>query len=159
MKQGIALHINGNIHEVLVSPNQTLLEVLRGKVGLTGTKRGCDLGACGACTVLVDGEAYLSCLMLAVDAVGKNLVTTEGLSHEDEFHFLQKAIEIETDDLVGPFGAKESGEGTQLAPAPAIVKAIYDAFGIDFNELPVTPEHILKALRNKHRKAGSRGNS
>jgi 4-hydroxybenzoyl-CoA reductase alpha subunit len=57
------------------------------------------------------------------------------------------AIDIETDDPVGPFGAKEAGEGTQLSPAPAIVNAIYDAIGVDFMELPVTPEHILKALK------------
>jgi 4-hydroxybenzoyl-CoA reductase subunit alpha len=56
------------------------------------------------------------------------------------------AIDIETDDPVGPFGAKEAGEGTQLSPAPAIVNAIYDAIGVDFMELPVTPEHILEAL-------------
>ncbi len=58
-----------------------------------------------------------------------------------------EALEVETDDPVGPFGAKEAGEGTQLAPAPAIVNAIYDAIGIDFKELPVTPEKILEALR------------
>lgn len=60
-----------------------------------------------------------------------------------------EAIDIETDDPIGPFGAKEAGEGTQLAPAPAIVNAIYDAIGIDFMELPVTPEKILKALKDK----------
>jgi 4-hydroxybenzoyl-CoA reductase subunit alpha len=58
-------------------------------------------------------------------------------------------IEVETIDPLGPFGAKESGEGTQLAPAPAIVNAIYDAIGIDFTDLPVTPEKILKALEGK----------
>jgi 4-hydroxybenzoyl-CoA reductase subunit alpha len=60
-----------------------------------------------------------------------------------------EAIDIETDDPVGPFGAKEAGEGTQLSPAPAIVNAIYDAIGVNFNELPVTPEKILKALEEK----------
>ena len=118
MKQGIALHINGDIHQVLVSPNQTLLDVLRDKIGLTGMKRRCDLGACGACTVLVDGEAYLSRLMLAVDSVGKKIVTTEGLSNEDELRLLQEALEIETDDLEGPFGTEESGEGTCSHPHP-----------------------------------------
>jgi 4-hydroxybenzoyl-CoA reductase alpha subunit len=59
------------------------------------------------------------------------------------------AIDIETDDPIGPFGAKEAGEGTQLSPAPAIVNAIYDAIGVDFMELPVTPEHILEALKLK----------
>jgi aerobic carbon-monoxide dehydrogenase small subunit len=92
MKTAIELHINGNSHEVLVSPNHTLLEVLREKLGLMGTKRGCDLGACGACTVLVDGEAALSCLMLAVDAVGKKITTIEGLSETGELHPLQQAF-------------------------------------------------------------------
>ena len=92
MKQGIALTVNGDMYEVLISPNQTLLEVLRDKLGLMGTKRGCDLGACGSCTVLLDGEAYLSCLMLAVDAVGKEIVTIEGLSEGSELHPLQQSF-------------------------------------------------------------------
>jgi 4-hydroxybenzoyl-CoA reductase subunit alpha len=58
-----------------------------------------------------------------------------------------EAIEVETDDPVGPFGAKEAGEGTQLSPAPAIVNAIYDAIGANFSELPVTPEKVLQALK------------
>ena len=62
-----------------------------------------------------------------------------------------ESIDIETDDPVGPFGAKEAGEGTQLSPAPAIVNAIYDAIGVHFNELPVTPEKILKALEAKNK--------
>ena len=92
MKQGIALKINGDTYEVLVSPNQTLLEVLREKLGLLGTKRGCDLGACGACTVLMDGEAYLSCLVLAVDAVDKEILTIEGLAQGGELHPIQKSF-------------------------------------------------------------------
>ncbi len=60
-----------------------------------------------------------------------------------------ETIEVETEDPLGPFGAKESGEGTQVAPAPAIANAIYDAIGIDFNELPITPEKVLKALKGK----------
>jgi carbon-monoxide dehydrogenase small subunit len=92
MKQGIELNINGDSYEVLVSPNQTLLEVLRDKLGLMGTKRGCDLGACGACAVLVNGEVYLSCLMLAMDAVGKELVTIEGLSEGGDLHPLQRSF-------------------------------------------------------------------
>lgn len=92
MKSAIELHINGDSFEVLVAPNNTLLEVLREKLGLVGTKRGCDLGACGACTVLIDGEAALSCLMLALDAVGKEIVTIEGLSATGELHPLQQAF-------------------------------------------------------------------
>ena len=92
MKTVIELHINGDSYEILVSPNNTLLEVLREKLGMMGTKRGCDLGACGACTVLIDGEAALSCLMLALDAVGKEVTTIEGLSETGELHPLQQAF-------------------------------------------------------------------
>jgi carbon-monoxide dehydrogenase small subunit len=92
MKTAIELHINGDNYEILVSPNNTLLEVLREKLGLMGTKRGCDLGACGACTVLIDGEAALSCLMLSLDAVGKQITTIEGLSETGELHPLQQAF-------------------------------------------------------------------
>jgi len=92
MKQHIELSINGDMYDVLVSPNQTLLEVLRDNLGLTGTKRGCDLGACGACTVLLNGEARLSCLMLATDAVGKDVLTIEGLAEDGELHPLQSAF-------------------------------------------------------------------
>ena len=92
MKQAIVLNINGDTHEVLVSPNNTLLEVLRDKLGLMGTKRGCDLGACGACTVLISGEAYLSCVMLAVDASGKEIMTIEGLAEGGDLHPLQSAF-------------------------------------------------------------------
>jgi carbon-monoxide dehydrogenase small subunit len=98
MKHAIELNINGDTHEVLVSPNNTLLEVLRDKLGLMGTKRGCDLGACGACTVLVNGEAYLSCVMLAVDASGKEILTIEGLAEGGDLHPLQSAF-VETGGL------------------------------------------------------------
>jgi carbon-monoxide dehydrogenase small subunit len=92
VKQAIELKVNGDTYDVLVAPNQTLLEVLREKLGLMGTKRGCDLGACGACTVLLDGEAYLSCVMLALDAVGKEIVTIEGLSGNGDLHPLQASF-------------------------------------------------------------------
>ena len=98
MKKVIELKINGDTYELLVSPQNTLLEVLREKLGLMGTKRGCDLGACGACTVLINGEAYLSCIMLAMDAVGKDILTIEGLSRGGDLHPLQKAF-VETGAL------------------------------------------------------------
>ncbi len=92
MKRAIELNVNGDTHEVLVAPNNTLLEVLRDQMGLMGTKRGCDLGACGACSVLVNGEAYLSCVMLAVDASGKDIMTIEGLAQGGDLHPLQSAF-------------------------------------------------------------------
>jgi carbon-monoxide dehydrogenase small subunit len=92
MKRAIELSINGDTYDVVVSPNNTLLEVLRDKLGLMGTKRGCDLGACGACTVLINGEAYLSCVMLAIDARGKDILTIEGLAEGGELHPLQSSF-------------------------------------------------------------------
>ena len=92
MKEAIELKINGDTHELLVATNHTLLEVLRDQLGLMGTKRGCDLGACGACTVLIDGEAYLSCIMLAMDATGKDIITIEGLAASGDLHPLQSAF-------------------------------------------------------------------
>jgi len=92
MKRIIKLHVNGEEFEVLTEIHKTLLEVLREDLGLTGTKRGCDLGACGACTVLIEGKPYLSCLTLAVDVQGKKIVTIEGLAQDGEPHPLQKAF-------------------------------------------------------------------
>jgi carbon-monoxide dehydrogenase small subunit len=92
MKRILKLHVNGEEFEVLTEIHKTLLEVLREDLGLTGTKRGCDLGTCGACTVLIEGKPYLSCLTLAVDVQGKKIVTIEGLAQEGELHPLQKAF-------------------------------------------------------------------
>ena len=74
------LQVNGDPHEVAFLPHKTLLEVLREELALTGTKHGCELGECGTCTVQVDGTPVLSCLMLAVDSVGKQIRTVEGLA-------------------------------------------------------------------------------
>lgn len=79
MKHHIALTVNGETHELLVGATETLLDVLRDRLGLTGAKRGCGLGACGACAVLADGRPVNSCLVLALEAVGCELVTIEGL--------------------------------------------------------------------------------
>lgn len=92
VKRGLTLNINGDDYDVLAAPNQTLLDVLRDNLGLTGTKKGCDLGACGACTVLMDGQACLSCLVLAVDAVGRQITTIEGLSQSGRLHPLQQSL-------------------------------------------------------------------
>jgi carbon-monoxide dehydrogenase small subunit len=76
----IVLNVNGTDHEMLVDPRETLLEVLREKLFLTGAKDACGTGECGACTVLLDGKAVLACLMLAVEAGGREIVTVEGLA-------------------------------------------------------------------------------
>jgi len=88
----INLKINGEPYEISVRPNMTLLDFLREKVGFTGTKKGCDTGQCGACTVLLDGKPINSCLVLAVDANGRELLTIEGLAKNGQLHPLQEAF-------------------------------------------------------------------
>jgi carbon-monoxide dehydrogenase small subunit len=92
MKQRIELHVNGRTYELFVEPWKTLLEAIRENLGLTGTKCGCDDGNCGACTVLVDGSAIKSCLMLALQARGKKILTIEGLGTAERLHPLQQAF-------------------------------------------------------------------
>lgn len=86
----ITLNVNGNDYPVEVAPYQTLLEVLRDKLGLTEVKTSCGEGECGACTVLADGKPVVSCLMPAVQADGKNITTIAGLSDNGELHPIQK---------------------------------------------------------------------
>lgn len=86
------LTVNGEAREVLFAPYKTLLEVLREELGLTGTKHGCELGECGACAVLVDGEPQLSCLTLALECEGRAVETIEGLARGPELHPLQAAF-------------------------------------------------------------------
>lgn len=81
MKRQIRLRVNGFEYDPFIDPHRTLLDVLREEFGLTGTKKGCDKGACGACTVLIDGKAALSCLTLAVECEGKAITTIEGLAN------------------------------------------------------------------------------
>ena len=84
--------VNGEPHEVAFPPHKTLLEVLREEMGLTGTKRGCELCECGTCTVQVDGTPILSCLLLAIEAAGKQVRTVEGLAEGAELSLLQHAF-------------------------------------------------------------------
>ena len=88
----LRLSVNGQPLECAAHPNKTLLEVLREDLGLTGTKHGCEMGHCGACTVLVDGEPILSCLALAVEAQGQDIRTVEGLAREGRLHPIQQAF-------------------------------------------------------------------
>jgi carbon-monoxide dehydrogenase small subunit len=92
MKQILHLRVNGENREVATEISKTLLEVLREDLGLTGTKHGCELGECGTCTVLMDGEPVLSCLILGVEAEGSEILTVEGLKDRDKPHPLQKAF-------------------------------------------------------------------
>lgn len=86
----IRLELNGEPVEVAFAPYKTLLEVLREDVGLTGTKHGCELGECGACTVLLDGQPVLSCLVLGLECDGRAVLTVEGLARGGELHPLQR---------------------------------------------------------------------
>jgi carbon-monoxide dehydrogenase small subunit len=88
----LALSVNGEPAAASVAPYKTLLEVLREDLGLTGTKHGCELGECGACAVLVDGEPQLSCLTLALDCDGRSVQTIEGLARGPNLHPLQAAF-------------------------------------------------------------------
>lgn len=88
----LALAINGRRHQVTVEPSMTLLDLLRDQLGLYGTKKGCDMGACGACTVLVDGRRINACLALAVMQEGRSIETIEGLADGDALHPLQQAF-------------------------------------------------------------------
>ena len=93
MKHDIKLRVNGDVYALQVDSRRTLLEVLREQLGLTGTKEMCNKGDCGGCTVILDGKAVLSCMMLAVEADGKEVLTIEGLAEKGyQLHPLQKAF-------------------------------------------------------------------
>jgi carbon-monoxide dehydrogenase small subunit len=91
-KMLLRLRVNAEVHEVATEVNKTLLEVLREDMNLTGTKHGCELGECGTCAVLVDGEPVLSCLMLGIEAVDREVVTVEGMTQNGKPHPLQNAF-------------------------------------------------------------------
>jgi len=92
MKTRIRLTVNGKAFTLDVESNQTLVEVLRDQMGLTGTKVGCGVGDCGSCTVLMNGKAVNSCLVLAGEADGKEVLTIEGVSTEESVHPIQQAF-------------------------------------------------------------------
>lgn len=130
MKQLITLNVNGETHEVWTSIHKTLLEVLREDLQLTGTKHGCELGECGACSVLVDGKPVLSCLTLPVECQGREILTVEGMADSGRPHPLQTAF--------AELGAAQCGYCTPgiLVTAMALLKD---------NEHPSTQE-IREAL-------------
>ena len=94
--EAVTLSINGVDHALALEPRRTLLDALREELGLTGTKKVCDMGTCGACTVLVDGRAMYACLLLAVDCAGREITTIEGLARDGELDPVQQAF-IEAD--------------------------------------------------------------
>jgi aerobic-type carbon monoxide dehydrogenase small subunit (CoxS/CutS family) len=91
-KKHIRFRLNGEHTEVAFAPHKTLLEVLREDLNLTGTKHGCELGECGTCAILVDGRSILSCLMLGLDAEGRDVKTIEGMAEGAELHPLQQTF-------------------------------------------------------------------
>lgn len=91
-KKVIGLSVNNELYELAVEPQQTLLEILRDSLGLTGTKEGCGTGECGSCTVLMNGRTVLSCLMLAVDCVNKEITTIEGVASIERMTPVQEAL-------------------------------------------------------------------
>jgi len=100
-KAHISFTLNGEPAEVAFAPHKTLLEVLREDLALTGTKHGCELGECGTCAILVEGKAILSCLMLGLDAEGRDVETIEGMAEGSELHPLQ--------DTFADLGAAQCG--------------------------------------------------
>jgi len=92
MKQLIKLRVNGESYELQVEPKRLLVDVLRDNLGLTGTKKACEFGNCGSCTVLINGTPVLSCLTLAIEAQGKDILTVEGLARNGQLHPLQQAF-------------------------------------------------------------------
>jgi len=91
-KIAVTTTVNGDTYEFLCEPQQTLVDVLRNELQLTGTKEGCSTGDCGACSVILDGRLVASCLVLAVEAEGKSIQTIEGMAKGDQLHPLQRAI-------------------------------------------------------------------
>ncbi|MCI0388527.1 MAG: (2Fe-2S)-binding protein [Acidobacteria bacterium] len=126
----LQLKVNGEELEVAFTPHKTLLEVLREDLGLTGTKHGCELGECGACSVLVDGKPILSCLALGLDLEGREVTTIEGMAEGGQLHPLQEAF--------ADLGAAQCGYCT-----PGILLAAREL--LDRNAQP-TREEIKEAL-------------
>jgi carbon-monoxide dehydrogenase small subunit len=122
------LRVNGETRKVTFPTHHTLLEILRERLDLTGTKHGCELGECGACTVLVDGQPILSCLLLAADLEGRDIETVEGLQDGNRLHPLQAAF--------ADLGAAQCGYCTPgiLMASKALLEANPEADSSEINE-------------------------
>ena len=92
MKIPVTLKVNGETYDLMIAPYRTLLDVLREEIHLTGSKKGCDVGDCGACTVLLDGKPVNACLVVAATAEGSEIMTIEGLAQDGNLHPLQQAF-------------------------------------------------------------------
>tara|TARA_A100001037_G_C15118237_1_gene622480 strand:- start:1173 stop:1667 length:495 start_codon:yes stop_codon:yes gene_type:complete len=92
VKHDISFTVNGQQYDIAVEPRKTLLAVLRDQLQLTGTKEGCSTGDCGACTIIIDGATYTSCLVLGVEADGRDITTVEGIAEGDKLHPVQDAF-------------------------------------------------------------------
>jgi carbon-monoxide dehydrogenase small subunit len=93
MKMLVKLNVNGHTRQVGILPSETILDVVRHQMGLTGTKRGCDMGTCGCCAVILDGRPVLGCLTLAADCEGRTIRTIESVATEEGLHPVQRAFE------------------------------------------------------------------
>ena len=145
----VTFFVNDREHAVAVAPNTTLLDVLRNQLGLTGTKKGCELGECGACTVILDGETVNACMVLATSAEGAAITTIEGLAEDGELHPLQKAFL--------KYGALQCGYCTpgMLMSAKALIDEKPEPTDDEVREALsgnlcrcASYERILKAMRN-----------
>ena len=128
-RTSVNLTVNGDPHEVEVDTRRSLLDLLREDLGLTGTQKGCDQGACGACTVHLDGRRRLSCLTLAVQADGHDVTTVEGLGTDGDLHPVQRAF-IDCDAF--QCGACTAG---QVMSAAALLEEVADPSADQVREL------------------------
>jgi xanthine dehydrogenase YagT iron-sulfur-binding subunit len=143
----VALRVNGRTHRMLVEPRWTLLFVLRERLGLTGTKVGCERGECGACTVLIDGLARYACMTLAVEAAGAEVTTVEGLLDGEELGPVQKAF-VEEDAMQCGYctpGQVMAAEGLLLANPSPTFEEIRTGMSGNLCRCAAYP-HIVKAV-------------
>ena len=133
MKRLMTLTVNGTPYEVAIEPRQSLLQLLREELHLTGTKEGCSEGECGACTVVLDGQTVDSCLIFALEAQGREVTTIEGLAQGDQLHPIQKAF--------AEYGAVQCGFCT-----PGILMSLSDWLG----RHPCPTEQELREMLSGH---------
>ena len=146
MEETIKFQLNGKKTESLIDPKQTLLWALRNHFGLTGTKFGCGMGFCGACTVLIDNEPVRSCQLSVGDAAGKNIITVEGLANDGKLHPVQKAF-VDHDALQCGFCTP----GMIMAAARLDLAAIFVTGGPNAWDIRFKPSMRGGAARSRSR--------